>query len=143
MSSQQPDTIVLIHGLWLSPLSWEHWAARFEGRGFKVLAPAWPGMEGDIEQLRADTSGIDELGIAEILDSYEAKIRELDAAADHHGPLLRRGLHRGAARPRSRCGRRGDRRGGRAGHHEAAVLDAQVGLPDPEEPGQQTPRGRR
>ncbi|TMF56830.1 MAG: alpha/beta hydrolase, partial [Chloroflexi bacterium] len=20
-----PDTIVLIHGLWLTPLSWEHW----------------------------------------------------------------------------------------------------------------------
>ncbi len=78
MSSQQPDTIVLIHGLWMSPLSWEHWAARFEARGLTVLAPAWPGMEGDAEQLRADTSAIDELGIGEILDSYEAKIRELE-----------------------------------------------------------------
>ena len=35
MSSQQPDTIVLIHGLWLTPLSWEHWVERFEGRGFR------------------------------------------------------------------------------------------------------------
>jgi alpha-beta hydrolase superfamily lysophospholipase len=78
MSSRQPDTIVLIHGLWMSPLSWEHWAARFEARGLTVLAPAWPGMEGDAEQLRADTSAIDELGIGEILDSYEAKIRELE-----------------------------------------------------------------
>jgi len=78
MSDEQPDTIVLIHGLWMSPLSWEHWAARFEGRGFTVLAPAWPGMEGDVEQLRADTSAIDELGIGEILDSYEQKIRALE-----------------------------------------------------------------
>src|SRR5258707_5320486 len=77
MSSEQPNTIVLIHGLWMSPLSWEHWAARFEARGWTVLAPPWPGMEGDAQQLRADTSAIDELGIGEILDSYEAKIREL------------------------------------------------------------------
>jgi hypothetical protein len=23
-----PDTIVLIHGLWMTPLSWEHWIDR-------------------------------------------------------------------------------------------------------------------
>jgi hypothetical protein len=33
VSDEQPHTIVLIHGLWMSPLSWEHWKARFEGRG--------------------------------------------------------------------------------------------------------------
>src|SRR5258708_20735497 len=77
MSSEQPNPIVLIHGLWMSPLSWEHWAARFEARGLTIHAPPWPGMEGDAQQLRADTSAIDELGIGEILDSYEAKIREL------------------------------------------------------------------
>lgn len=78
MSDGKPDTIVLIHGLWMSPLSWEHWAARYESRGFTVLAPAWPGMEGDVEQMRADTSAIDELGISDILDSYEQRIRALD-----------------------------------------------------------------
>ncbi len=78
MSSAQPDTVVLIHGLWMSPLSWERWASRFEERGMTVLAPAWPGMEGDIEALRADTSAIEELGIAEILDSYEQRISALE-----------------------------------------------------------------
>ena len=34
--------IVLIHGLWLTPRSWEGWKARFEQRGHEVLAPAWP-----------------------------------------------------------------------------------------------------
>ena len=38
------DTIVLIHGLWMTPRSWEHWAARYESQGYTVLAPAWPGM---------------------------------------------------------------------------------------------------
>jgi pimeloyl-ACP methyl ester carboxylesterase len=33
-------TIVLIHGLWLAPRSWEGWKARFEERGHEVLVPA-------------------------------------------------------------------------------------------------------
>jgi alpha-beta hydrolase superfamily lysophospholipase len=39
-----PDTIVLIHGLWMTPLCWEHWIRRYTARGFRVLAPAWPGI---------------------------------------------------------------------------------------------------
>jgi pimeloyl-ACP methyl ester carboxylesterase len=78
MSSGEPDTVVLIHGLWMSPLSWERWAERFEARGIRVIAPGWPGVEGDVEQLRADPSALDELGIAEILDSYEQQIRALE-----------------------------------------------------------------
>ena len=76
--SAAPNTIVLIHGLWMTPLSWEHWIERFEARGYKVLAPAWPGMDADLEQLRQDTSAIDNLGIEEILDSYDSTIRALD-----------------------------------------------------------------
>ena len=46
--------IVLIHGLWLTPRSWEGWKARFEQRGHEVLAPAWPRMECEVEALRRD-----------------------------------------------------------------------------------------
>ena len=53
-TSAQPDTIVLIHGLWMSPLSWEHWIDRYTQAGFHVLAPAWPGMDGTVAQLRAE-----------------------------------------------------------------------------------------
>ena len=28
-----PDTIVLIHGLWMTPRSWEHWIERYSERG--------------------------------------------------------------------------------------------------------------
>lgn len=75
----QPDTIVLVHGLWMTPLSWEHWIERYTARGYRVLAPAWPGMDGDIEQLRADPSAIENLGIEDIVDHYDAVIRDLDA----------------------------------------------------------------
>jgi alpha-beta hydrolase superfamily lysophospholipase len=76
--SAAPDTIVLIHGLWMTPLSWEHWIERFKARGYKVLAPAWPGMDTEIEQLRKDTSAIDDLGIEEIIDAYDSTIRALE-----------------------------------------------------------------
>jgi hypothetical protein len=34
-----PDTIVLLHGFWVTPRSWEEWAAHYERRGYRVLAP--------------------------------------------------------------------------------------------------------
>jgi pimeloyl-ACP methyl ester carboxylesterase len=76
--SATTDTIVLIHGLWMTPLSWEHWIDRYRARGYTVLAPSWPGMEGDIEQLRRDPSPIARLGAAEIVDHYERIIRQLE-----------------------------------------------------------------
>jgi pimeloyl-ACP methyl ester carboxylesterase len=33
-----PDTIVLIHGLWMTPRSWDHWIPYYESRGYRVLA---------------------------------------------------------------------------------------------------------
>jgi pimeloyl-ACP methyl ester carboxylesterase len=77
-SPSKPDTIVLIHGLWLTPRSWEGWKERFEGRGYKVLAPAWPRMKGEVEDLRRDPSALDGLGITEVVDHYEGIIRGLD-----------------------------------------------------------------
>ena len=71
------DTIVLIHGLWMSPLSWEHWIDRYTARGYKVIAPAWPGMEGDIDDFRRDPSSVERVGVEEIVEHYEVIVREL------------------------------------------------------------------
>src|SRR3954447_15030069 len=70
--------IVLVHGLWLTPLGWEHWIDRYEARGHRVLAPAWPGMDRPVDELRHDTSGLEHLGVTEVADHYEAIIRDLD-----------------------------------------------------------------
>ncbi|WP_446216341.1 alpha/beta hydrolase [Micromonospora sp. IBHARD004] len=70
------DTIVLIHGLWMTSRSWEHWVDRYEAQGFRVLAPAWPGMEGEVEALRADPTPIAQQRVADIVDHYEAIIRD-------------------------------------------------------------------
>jgi pimeloyl-ACP methyl ester carboxylesterase len=71
-------TIVLIHGLWMTPLSWEHWIDRYEAAGHTVLAPAWPGMDVGVEALREDPSAVEHLGIEEIVDHYDAIVRGLD-----------------------------------------------------------------
>ena len=70
--------IVLIHGLWLTPRSWEGWKARFEECGHEVLAPAWPRMEGGVEALRRDPSVMNGLGVLEVVDHYDRIIRGLD-----------------------------------------------------------------
>ncbi|SCL38251.1 Lysophospholipase, alpha-beta hydrolase superfamily [Micromonospora rhizosphaerae] len=71
------DTIVLIHGLWMTSRSWERWADRYAARGFRVLTPAWPGMEVEVEALRADPTPIAQQRIADIVDHYTGIIREL------------------------------------------------------------------
>ena len=76
--AQAPDTVVLIHGLWLTAASWERWVERYEGRGFTVVAESWPGMDGDLTALRGDPSGLNDLGIAEIVDHYAGIVSALD-----------------------------------------------------------------
>jgi pimeloyl-ACP methyl ester carboxylesterase len=72
------DRIVLIHGPWMTPLSWEGWRARYASRGYRVLAPAWPGLDAGEEELRRDASAIGGLTIARILDRYERIVRAHD-----------------------------------------------------------------
>jgi pimeloyl-ACP methyl ester carboxylesterase len=71
-------TIVLINGLWISALSWELWVQHYTDKGYRVIAADWPGMEGDIEQLRRDPSSFANLGLSDVVDYYEQIIRELE-----------------------------------------------------------------
>jgi pimeloyl-ACP methyl ester carboxylesterase len=76
-----PDTIVLIHGLWMTPLAWEHWVPRYEARGFTVLTPGYPGIgpgEAGVAALREDASAIGDVGVREVMDSLTELIEKLD-----------------------------------------------------------------
>ena len=77
---QQPNSIVLINGLWMTALSWENWVKRYTDGGFRVVAKSWPGMDNDINELRRNPAAIARLGITEIVDHYEKIIRGLDSA---------------------------------------------------------------
>lgn len=45
-------TIVFIHGMFLTPKSWESWRRFFRERGCRCIAPAWPWHDGDPKVLR-------------------------------------------------------------------------------------------
>jgi alpha-beta hydrolase superfamily lysophospholipase len=73
-----PDTIVLINGLWMTALSWEHWVERYTQKGYKVIARSWPGMDGDIDELRKNPPAeLGKLGVTEVADHYDAIVRAL------------------------------------------------------------------
>src|SRR3954452_9009969 len=81
MTAKPP--IVLIHGLWMTPLSWEKWVERYAARGHEVLAPAWPGLDREPKALREDPSGLEHRGVAEIVEHYEEVIGGLE-----HAPII-------------------------------------------------------
>ncbi len=77
-SNPHPKDVVLINGLWMTALSWENWVAHLTRLGYNVIARSWPGMEGDIDELRRDPSSVAQLGVEEIVTHYEKIINELE-----------------------------------------------------------------
>jgi pimeloyl-ACP methyl ester carboxylesterase len=78
MIDKKNTAIILIHGLWLTPRSWESFRAFYEGRGYNVLTPAWPRIHGEVEDVRRDPSALAGLGVLEIADHYEQIVKALD-----------------------------------------------------------------
>lgn len=70
-------TIVLVHGLWVTPRSWEKFISYYEARGYRVLAPAWPGIKGEVEDMRHDPSSFNGIGIEEVMAHYTKIIQAL------------------------------------------------------------------
>jgi pimeloyl-ACP methyl ester carboxylesterase len=70
--------IVLIHGFWVTPRSWEHWITHYEAKGHRVIAPAYPGFEVEVEALNADPRPIEQLTVPAILEHLESVVGGLD-----------------------------------------------------------------
>lgn len=71
-------TIVLIHGAWMNPESWQHVKERYERRGYTVHAPAWPHDDRPVAALRQSPDpGLVGIGVQEIVAHYEQFIRGL------------------------------------------------------------------
>jgi pimeloyl-ACP methyl ester carboxylesterase len=75
--NQQNKTNVLIHGLWVTPRSWESFQGFYEAQGYRVFAPAWPRLHGEVEDI-ADPSALAGLGLLEIFEHYAKFFRTLD-----------------------------------------------------------------
>lgn len=72
------NTVMLIHGAWLTPAGWSLFQSRYESRGYKVHAPAWPMEDVPLEELRrAPNPELRKLTIGRIVRHYEDLIRAL------------------------------------------------------------------
>jgi pimeloyl-ACP methyl ester carboxylesterase len=76
-------TVVLIHGLWMTPLAWEHWVERYEARGHTVLTPGYPGIgqgEVGLKALRESPDVVAGIGVREVMDYLTRYIGKLDTS---------------------------------------------------------------
>lgn len=72
------DTIVFIHGAWLTASSWENFLGYFEQKGYTCLAPEWPYRDKPAAELREHTPPeLAHVGVKELTDHYEAIIKTL------------------------------------------------------------------
>src|SRR3984957_7598016 len=82
MTTPSANTVVLIHGLWMTPLAWEHWVERYEARGFTVLTPGYPGIgqgKAGLRELRANPDAVAGVGVREVVNYLTDYISKLDA----------------------------------------------------------------
>ncbi len=73
-------TIVLIHGMFMTPLCWEKWIPYYEAKGYRVIAPAWPGREQPVEALRKNhpDSALAKLNLGDVVDHMMRVFKSLD-----------------------------------------------------------------
>jgi pimeloyl-ACP methyl ester carboxylesterase len=74
----QPDTIVLVHGFWVTPRAWENWITHYQHKGFRVIAPPYPGFEVEVEALNADPTPVETVTVPAIISALEKVVTELD-----------------------------------------------------------------
>nr|WP_232793288.1 alpha/beta hydrolase [Caulobacter hibisci] len=69
---------MLIHGAWLTPRCWDRFRARYAARGMRVLAPAWPLLDGPVEALRGlPPRAFGRLTLEEVVAAYETSAATL------------------------------------------------------------------
>ncbi len=73
-------TIVLIHGNFFNYQCWDPWVARYEARGYRCLAIAYPGRDKTVAELRAahPDPSLGELTIEQVTERCVQTIRSLE-----------------------------------------------------------------
>ena len=81
MTTSEKATIVLVHGLWMTPTSWNTWADHFRALGHTVVVPGWPGIDDrTVADIRSNPEALKGVGLTQIADNYERIIRALPAS---------------------------------------------------------------
>ena len=77
----QTKDIVFIHGMFMTPLCWENWVDYYQSKGYRCLAPAWPGRDKPVEIQRKDhpDSALGRLKLLDVVERMEKSIKGLEA----------------------------------------------------------------
>jgi pimeloyl-ACP methyl ester carboxylesterase len=77
MSNDAPD-VVFIHGLWIHSASWRPWIELFAEKGYRSIAPGWPGDGETVAETRENPQRLDDVGIAQIVEHYADILASLE-----------------------------------------------------------------
>ena len=66
-----PIPVVLVHGLWIHPTSWQPWIEHLRAAGYDPTAPSWPGDPATVEQANDNPDRFAGYGIEEIVEHAE------------------------------------------------------------------------
>ena len=128
-----PDTIVLVHGLWMTPGAGRN--------GFLLRGQGVQGRHADVPGIRGRGRGAPR-GFHCDRHRHGSGDRRAHRggdhgarhSSDHHGPLVRRDADPAPARPRLQRGRRRNRLGTDGGRARLSALADQVAVPGPQDP---------
>lgn len=73
-------TIVFIHGMFMTPLCWEDWIECFQAKGYRCVAPPWPGRDRPIETQRKNHPDpeLAKLKLSDIVEHLAGVIKSLE-----------------------------------------------------------------
>lgn len=75
------NEILFIHGMFMTPKSWDKWQEYFTQRGYTCRAPAWPLHQGEPENLRAQVpEGTGDIMLEDVILEMEKAILECKSA---------------------------------------------------------------
>ena len=70
--------VVLIHGLWLLPSSWDRWAEVFEEAGYAAVTPSWPDDPDTVAEAREHPERLAGKTLRQVADHVAEVIHALD-----------------------------------------------------------------
>ena len=70
--------VVLVHGLWLLPTSWDRWAKVFEEAGYTALTPKWPDDPDTVAEANEHPEVFARKTVGQVADHFADVIGKLD-----------------------------------------------------------------
>jgi pimeloyl-ACP methyl ester carboxylesterase len=72
--------IVFIHGMYMNALCWEHWLDFFQAKGYRCIAPSWPGRDKPVEELRKNHPDpqLGQLTLSRVIEHFDGLVSAMD-----------------------------------------------------------------